>query len=1377
MIQSFASSSAQVWYNTDTTSNIDTLFIKPSSDALNAVLAAYQATTYDSNTGWNGSGVMGIDKSQGFLTYYYTTVASDDSEEVPSSLPMQSIPSYCQNPWDCFISTSWTSAEETICQERIHTWYTHRKQFEERWSKTDAVDTNTSSYHPEFFLGYCQGPGDYTAASSYNSTEVVFSWPECYAAPSKQCDNINFTLVDSLPEYSFWNSILEYGSFQNTDWTRVGFGGSNAKFTDFSRAILVDVSANHVSFQNTSFRDADVSGANFDHSNFKNADLTGATVTSETVFTSAVFGIHTIFMDGNIWTDTSFFDSADSFNGMRLNADDEVMNGFDFGEHFTHYVKSRFLRLEAHDASFHGCNLTDAYFWQIKASNADFSSAILSEVTFGYSTLEYSNFTSAVFDYTDLQHTNMQHCALEGADLSLAQIFDHTNLRNCSFSTSTTLWPAGFTPYCMRDTDGPELVEWPDCYLEENQQNCDNLNFTCVTESLWSTAFTNGSFVNTDWRNVGFGGSTLVSTNFNGANLLDASANHNNFRDATFVGANLSGAYFQYTDFRGTDFTNAIYSNDTDWKYAQFGITTRFPDGVLWVDTSFFDTSANGDFHGMRLNVDDENMTAFDFATKYSDYSFSSFNRLIAHDASFAGCDLSGASMWSLRAERANFTNADLTNTVMRASYYLQEAIFNGANFSGTELHHAGLQHCWLLGADLRNVQYDENTKFDGCRYDNTTLFPPDFDLTWLIDIHAPTSSPTFTPTLALLLSNTMQFEGYITECFSMGMNLASVVYYSNQMTFKNAFLESGGCCWPADAVVDDNGNLLEKAPAGYDDYWKAGRNLVYRVDGLYPGGTYVFHASGNGSVSFSFDAPYQTVSIPTPPEGIAMPITPSASGVQITIEETSATDPVRDIAFQLQEYDQEPEGASPFTPIFIETLRGMDVLRFMDMGRTNNNNIVHWADRTTKDTISQSRTIQRVIDIAQVRMPVSPPTSFIYFGLEFVTTEPHGLESGQTIKLEGLQGQVLVNQTDEGTTFVRDLSDVWYPKMVEVTSSTSFMMSIGNWWWDAENDELVEIMFNNATADRAILEIRAGVAYEYMIELSIETGADPWFCVPHLASDDYITQMATLIANELPSNHTVYVEYSNEVWNNIFTQEQYAQGMHRLLGLPSASQFFGQRSKQIFDIFSSVFASVGSSAPVLHKVLASQSVNTWISEQAILGAQGDFDSLAIAPYFSAHASDVYALSTDGQSVDGVTVTDVLELCVTDIYNGFADSVSAQYQLARQSGNKTLVAYEGGQHLGGQGPRPGGGRMEDDLEFQDLMIAANRDPRMHNLYQAYFKLWGEITEGTGTFAHFSFIGQPSKWGSWGVKESYYHNDTVEDSPKWMTVKGIADYCG
>jgi hypothetical protein len=141
----------------------------------------------------------------------------------------------------------------------------------------------------------------------------------------------------------------------------------------------------------------------------------------------------------------------------------------------------------------------------------------------------------------------------------------------------------------------------------------------------------------------------------------------------------------------------------------------------------------------------------------------------------------------------------------------------------------------------------------------------------------------------------------------------------------------------------------------------------------------------------------------------------------------------------------------------------------------------------------------------------------------------------------------------------------------------------------------------------------------------------------------------------------------------------------------------------------------------------------------------------------------------------GVTVTDVLELCLEDIFGDNRRYVIAQKEVAEYFGG-TLVAYEGGQHLGGQGNHPFQSiRLEDDSAFQDLMIAANRDPRMHNLYQAYFRQWGELAGGV--FAHFSFIGRPSKWGSWGVKESYYKADTVEDSPKWVSVKGIADRCG
>ena len=66
------------------------------------------------------------------------------------------------------------------------------------------------------------------------------------------------------------------------------------------------------------------------------------------------------------------------------------------------------------------------------------------------------------------------------------------------------------------------------------------------------------------------------------------------------------------------------------------------------------------------------------------------------------------------------------------------------------------------------------------------------------------------------------------------------------------------------------------------------------------------------------------------------------------------------------------------------------------------------------------------------------------------------------------------------------------------------------------------------------------GVALEYMIDLANQLQADPWFCIPHKATDEYITQMASLIKSKLYPNRKVYIEFSNEMWNWIFKQSVY---------------------------------------------------------------------------------------------------------------------------------------------------------------------------------------------------------------------------------------------
>jgi PA14 domain len=83
------------------------------------------------------------------------------------------------------------------------------------------------------------------------------------------------------------------------------------------------------------------------------------------------------------------------------------------------------------------------------------------------------------------------------------------------------------------------------------------------------------------------------------------------------------------------------------------------------------------------------------------------------------------------------------------------------------------------------------------------------------------------------------------------------------------------------------------------------------------------------------------------------------------------------------------------------------------------------------------------------------------------------------------------------------------------------------------------------------------GGSWEYLVELANETGKDVWINIPLNASDAYVTSLAQLLAYgsdgtnpygapqaapvypPLNTNLRVYVEYSNEIWNDNFLQHQ----------------------------------------------------------------------------------------------------------------------------------------------------------------------------------------------------------------------------------------------
>lgn len=293
------------------------------------------------------------------------------------------------------------------------------------------------------------------------------------------------------------------------------------------------------------------------------------------------------------------------------------------------------------------------------------------------------------------------------------------------------------------------------------------------------------------------------------------------------------------------------------------------------------------------------------------------------------------------------------------------------------------------------------------------------------------------------------------------------------------------------------------------------------------------------------------------------------------------------------------------------------------------------------------------------------------------------------------------------------------------------------------------------------------GVALEVMIDLSNRLKADPWFCMPHLADDDYVKNFAMMVKRRLDPERKVYVEYSNEVWNGMFPQSRYAGEEGRKLGFAdkpweAAWRYTAYRSVQIFTIWEEVFGG----AERLVRVLPSQAANAYISEQ-IVGFQNAFekaDALAIAPYVTCN------VSTEGKpsasEVEEWTAEKALNYLEQTVLPESIRWIHEQKKVADKFGLK-LIAYEGGQHMVGVAG------VENNEKITRLLHAANRHARIGEVYRKYFDAW--TAAGGDLFCYFASTGGWSKWGSWGILEFY--DDDPAKSPKFTATIDWARRCG
>jgi hypothetical protein len=330
--------------------------------------------------------------------------------------------------------------------------------------------------------------------------------------------------------------------------------------------------------------------------------------------------------------------------------------------------------------------------------------------------------------------------------------------------------------------------------------------------------------------------------------------------------------------------------------------------------------------------------------------------------------------------------------------------------------------------------------------------------------------------------------------------------------------------------------------------------------------------------------------------------------------------------------------------------------------------------------------------------------------------------------------------------------SQPFYPEFLKRWSAFKVIRFMD--WQETNGSELRDWSERPTPADQT--QARQGVSLEFMIQLCNTLDADPWFCLPHLASDEYVREFAAQVLRDLKPSLKVYVEYSNECWNGQFAQARYCADEGKKCGLSNNAyegqlRYYSQRSGEIFGIWEATFGG----DERLVRVLATQSANPWTGTTALdwQDAYKRADAIAIAPYFGNELGDPKQADENAQ----LSVGEVLDRCEQSIA-GRRETTRKYAEEAKKRG-LALIAYEGGQHLVGHGGA------ENNQELTKLLQTANRHPRMKELYLQDLRGWRE--SGGGLMCVFSSMGNYSKWGSWGVLENGTQN--VADAPKYQAL--------
>ena len=319
------------------------------------------------------------------------------------------------------------------------------------------------------------------------------------------------------------------------------------------------------------------------------------------------------------------------------------------------------------------------------------------------------------------------------------------------------------------------------------------------------------------------------------------------------------------------------------------------------------------------------------------------------------------------------------------------------------------------------------------------------------------------------------------------------------------------------------------------------------------------------------------------------------------------------------------------------------------------------------------------------------------------------------------------------------------------------------------------------------------GAPVEVMVALANEIGADPWFTLPHQATDEHIRAFAEFARDHLDPRRKAYVEYSNEIWNWIFGQTHWALAeAKRRWGADAGGdawmQFAGMRAAETAAIWKDVFGAEAEDRLVA--VVATQT--GWLGlEQPLLEAPlwvaedpdrnrppaSYFDAYAVTGYFghqlaAEKAPDVLRWIAEGRAAaerdaaakfppgparkaeverhrfDLATAraaADLRDGSVTGLPEGsvahLVDELFTYHADVAERHGLDLVMYEGGTHV------VASPEWHEDADLTAFLMHLNYSPEMADLYATLLDGWRAA--GGGLFNAFVDVAGPRQVGKLG----------------------------